>query len=263
MPETDAETTAPAPRRRFSIGRIAAWLAIAVAGLLALAIIAVFALNTDSGRRFLVGKLSGYETASGLKVELGRLDGSLYGKLTIRDLRISDPKGVFATAPQIDLDWRPFAFIRNHADIRSAAAPIIMLARLPELKPVPSDPNAPTLPDIDIDIGRLKVGRLILGAPITGTRRAMTLDAVAHIADGRAQITGNAAALDGGDRLALVLDAVPDQDRLIVDARLNAPAGGIVAGIAGLKQPLAAQIDGRGSWSSWQGKAVAALGGKA
>ena len=263
MPETDAETTAPAPRRRFSIGRIAAWLAIAVAGLLALAIIAVFALNTDSGRRFLVGKLSGYETASGLKVELGRLDGSLYGKLTIRDLRISDPKGVFATAPQIDLDWRPFAFIRNHADIRSAAAPIITLARLPELKPVPSDPNAPTLPDIDIDIGRLKVGRLILGAPITGTRRAMTLDAVAHIADGRAQITGNAAALDGGDRLALVLDAVPDQDRLIVDARLNAPAGGIVAGIAGLKQPLAAQIDGRGSWSSWQGKAVAALGGKA
>ncbi len=260
MAETDVETTAP--RRGFPVGRIAKWVAIALAALLALAVLAVFALNTDPGRRFLVSKLSGYETASGLKVELGRLEGSLYGKLTIRDLKISDPKGVFATAPRVDLDWRPFAFIRNHADIRSASAPLITLARLPELKPVPSDPNAPTLPDIDIDIGKLKVDRLVLGAPVTGTRRLMTLDAVAHIADGRAQITGNAAALDGGDRLALVLDAVPDQDRLIVDARLNAPTGGIVAGMAGLKQPLVARIDGRGSWSSWQGQAQAVLGGK-
>ncbi|MFA6114755.1 MAG: translocation/assembly module TamB domain-containing protein [Sphingomonas sp.] len=260
MAETEVETVAP--RRRFPVGRIAKWVAIVIAALLALAVLAAFALNTDPGRRFLVSKLSGYETASGLKVELGRLEGSLYGKLTIRDLKISDPKGVFATAPQVDLDWRPFAFIRNHADIRSASAPLITLARLPELKPVPSDPNAPTLPDIDIDIGKLKVDRLVLGAPVTGTRRLMTLDAVAHIADGRAQITGNAAALDGGDRLALVLDAVPDQDRLIVDARLNAPAGGIVAGMAGLTQPLVARIDGRGSWSSWQGQAQAMLGGK-
>lgn len=258
---TEIETAAPAPRR-FTVGRVVKWVAVTIATLLALAVLAVVALNTDPGRRFLVGKLSGYQLASGLKIELGRLDGSLYGKLTIRDLKISDPKGVFATAPQVDLDWRPFAFIGNHADIRSASAPLITLARLPELKAVPSDPNAPTLPDIDIDIGTLKVDRLVLGAPVTGTRRLMTLDAVAHIADGRAQITGNAAALDGGDRLALKLDAVPDQDRLIVDARLNAPAGGIVAGMAGLKQPLIAQIDGRGSWSSWQGKAQALLGGK-
>ena len=260
MAEIDVETVAP--RRRSPIGRIAKWAAIVIAALLALAVLAVFALNTDPGRRFLTGKLSGYETASGIKVEFGRLEGSLYGKLTIRDLKVSDPKGVFATAPRVDLDWRPFAFIRNHADIRSATAPLITLARLPELKAVPSDPNAPTLPDIDIDVGKLKVDRLVLGGPVTGTRRLMTLDAVAHIADGRAQITGNAAALDGGDRLALVLDAVPDQDRLIVDARLNAPAGGIVAGMAGLKQPLVARIDGRGSWSAWQGKAQAALGGK-
>ncbi|MEG3152408.1 translocation/assembly module TamB domain-containing protein [Sphingomonas sp. ZT3P38] len=257
---TDEIALEPAPRRTPLAWRIAKWLGVVIAALLVLAVLAVFALNTAPGRRFVVSQFSGYETASGLKVEFGGIDGSLYGKLAIRDLRISDPKGVFATAPLVDLDWRPFAFLRNHADIRSATARTVTLARLPELKPTPSDPNAPLLPDIDIDIGRLKVDRLILGAPVTGVRRVMTLDTVAHIADGRAQITGNAAALDGGDRLVLNLDAVPDQNRLILDARLTAPTGGIVAGMAGLKQPLVARITGRGNWADWQGKAEAMLG---
>jgi len=257
------ETDTPAPATRPSPGwRVAKWIAIVVAGLLALAALALLALNTDPGRRFLVNRLSGYQTTSGLKIEVGRLEGSLYGKLTLRDLRISDPRGVFATAPQVDLDWRPFAYARGHVDIRSASAPLITLARLPALKPVPSDPNAPTLPDLDIDIGRLKIAKLVLGAPVTGAPRVMTLDTDAHIANGRAQIHGSAAALDAGDRLALTLDAVPDQDRLIIDARLLAPTGGIVAGMAGLTQPLAAQIAGRGSWSAWQGRAQATLGGQ-
>ncbi|GAA0316386.1 translocation/assembly module TamB domain-containing protein [Sphingomonas oligophenolica] len=257
--ETDSSAVAAQPALA---RRIAKWAGIAVAAMLALVALALLAIDTGPGRRFLVDRLSGYETASGLKVEFSRLDGSLYGKLTIRDLRISDSKGVFATAPQIDLDWRPFAFIRNHVDVRTASAPLITLARLPALKPVPSNPNAPTLPDLDIDIGRLEIARLVLGAPVTGTRRVMTLDGDAHIADGRAQIHGNAAALDAGDRLALTLDAVPDQDRLILDARLVAPTGGIIAGMAGLTRPLIVQIAGRGSWSSWQGSARARLGGQ-
>ena len=68
---------------------------------------------------------------------------SLYGKLTIRELRLSDPKGVFASSPRIDLDWRPFAFVNNHVDVRSATTPLFTLGRLPELKETPSDPNAP------------------------------------------------------------------------------------------------------------------------
>ncbi|MEO9131911.1 MAG: hypothetical protein ABI240_11955, partial [Sphingomonas sp.] len=261
----DMETSAPAPDQATRSGltwRIAKWAGIVVAGLLVLAALTLLVLNTAPGRRFLVDRLSGYETATGLKIAVGGLDGSLYGKLTIRDLSISDTKGVFATAPQVDLDWSPFAFARSHVDIRSARAPLITLARLPVLKPVPSDPNAPTLPDLDIDIGTLKIAKLVLGAPITGTRRVMTLDGDVHIADGRAQLHSKAAALDGGDRLALTLDAVPDQDRMILDARLLAPTGGIVAGMAGLTQPLAVQIAGRGSWSAWQGRAQATLGGQ-
>jgi len=255
------ETEAAALHRSLPM-RILKWLAIAVAAVLTFAVIAVFALNTGPGRRFLVYKFSGYQTASGMKFEVGGLDGSLYGNLVIRDLKISDPKGVFATAPRVALDWRPFAFIRNHADIRSANAALVTLDRMPALKPTPTDPNAPLLPDIDIDIGQLTIDKIVLGAPVTGSRRIMNFDGGVHIADGRAQLAAKAAALDAGDRLALTLDAVPAKDRLILDATLNAPSGGIVAGMAGLHQPLVAHVGGSGAWSSWNGKAKATLGGQ-
>ncbi|MES1972331.1 MAG: translocation/assembly module TamB domain-containing protein [Pseudomonadota bacterium] len=261
MGRVQGDQAAAATRRPLG-RRIALWAGIVVAALAAFAALALLVLDTAPGRRFLVGQLSGYETASGLKFELGSVDGSLYGKLVIRDLRVGDPKGVFATAPRIDLDWRPFAYLRSHIDVRSATAPLITLARLPELKAVPSDQNASLLPDLDIDIGRLRVDRLVLGAPVVGTRRSATLDAAIHIVDGRVRLDGRAAALDGGDRVALLLDAVPDQDRLVAKAVLNAPADGIIAGMGGFSQPLVARIDGRGSWASWTGSAAASLGGR-
>lgn len=242
--------------------RIAAWVGGAALALLLLLGIALVGLNTDPGRRFLVDRISAFQTQSGLRFQVGRIEGSIYGRMTLRDLRVSDTKGVFAIAPRIDLDWRPFAYLNNHVDIRSATAPLVTLMRLPALKPVPTDPNAPILPDIDIDVGRLNIDRLVLEAPVSGARRVATLEGQAKIADRRAQARANAAVLGGGDRLRLVLDAVPDDDRLSIDLALNAPAGGVIAGMAGLKAPLAVQVGGRGSWTAWNGRAQAVLGGQ-
>ncbi|MEI9850892.1 MAG: hypothetical protein WDN24_08565 [Sphingomonas sp.] len=86
------------------------------------------------------------------------------------------------------------------------------------------------------------------------------LSGSAHLADGRAVIVADGAS--GGDRLALRLDAVPDQDRLDIAVRLAAPADGLVAGLAGLEKPLTFSIAGEGSWTLWQGKAVSTLGGE-
>ena len=61
-----------APRRPIAV-RIAIWSAIATATLVVVAVLAVFALDTGPGRRFLVDRLSGYQTASGLKVDVGGL----------------------------------------------------------------------------------------------------------------------------------------------------------------------------------------------
>ncbi|WP_374942698.1 translocation/assembly module TamB domain-containing protein [Sphingomonas sp.] len=246
--------------------RILKWVGVAILGLVALAGIVLFGINTDPGRRFVADRIGGYVTASGLNIRVGRIDGSLYGKMVLSDLRVSDPKGVFLTSPRLDVDWRPFAYAKNHIDVRALSAGLVTLARRPELKATPSDPNAPLLPDLDIDVNRITISRFVIGAPVTGQTHVLSIDGQAHIADRRAQLVANAQALRspgvaGGDRLVLRLDAVPDEDKLDVNVKLQAPVGGVVATMAGLKAPLAVSVDGRGGWQSWAGRATATLGG--
>lgn len=246
--------------------RILKWIGIAIGALLLLLVAVVFGINTDPGRRFVADQLGDYNTAGGLNIKVGRIDGSLYGRMVLTDVRVSDPKGVFITSPRLDVDWRPFAFLNNHVDVRSLQSELITMARNPQLIAQPSDPNAPLLPDLDIDIERLRVARFVMEPPVAGRRHVGRIEGAAHIADRRAQLTVDAAALRGagvagGDTLRLRLDAVPDDNKLDLDARLFAPAGGLVASMAGTKAPLTAVIGGKGSWASWQGKAVASLGG--
>jgi len=253
------------------LGRRRARAAAKYSGFVLLAILVlllgVFAwLNTDLGRRYVVRQINALETASGLDIQVGRIEGSVFGELTLRDLRLSDPKGLFFVAPEAKMDWRPFAYLRNHIDIKGLEIPRARLMRLPELRA--GDPNAPLLPNIDIDIGRLQVDRIMVDPAVTGYRHLLTLKGSAKIADGRAQLaldTGAIAApgLPGGDKLVLRLDAVPEANRLDMGLRLEAPANGFVAKLAGLDQPLSADVNGKGSWADWHGRARAVLGGKA
>ncbi|KTT71407.1 translocation/assembly module TamB domain-containing protein [Sphingomonas endophytica] len=248
--------------------RVLKGIGIAILVLVMLIVAIVLGINTDPGRRFVSDQIGGYTTASGLNIKVGRIDGSLYGRMRLSDVRISDPKGVFLTSPRLDIDWRPFAFVNNHVDVRSVASQLITLRRNPELKPStePTDPNAPLLPDLDIDIGRLQVARFVMEPGVSGARHIARFDGQAHIADRRAQLQVDAVALRapgvaGGDIARVRLDAVPDDDKLDLNVKLNAPAGGVIAQLAGLKAPLTASIDGRGSWKAWQGRAIATLGG--
>jgi translocation and assembly module TamB len=244
---------------------VAKWVAIVLLGLVLVVALLVFGLNTQPGRRFVADQISGYTLANGVSLKVGRIEGSIYGAMRLRDVRITDQRGVFATSPVIAVDWRPFAFVRNHVDVRSLTSPLVRVARLPELKPVPDD--GPLLPDIDIDIGRIAVERIDLAPPVSGARRIARLDGRVHIADRRAQVVAGggtlaAAGVLGGDRFAMTLDAVPEANRFDLDFKLAAPRGGMVAGLAGLNAPLTASIDGRGTWAAWNGRAMATLGGR-
>lgn len=247
--------------------RILKWVLFLILGLVVLVGIVVLGINTDPGRRFVANRIGGYTTASGLNIKVGRIDGSLYGQMVLSDVRVADPKGVFLTSPKLAVDWRPFAFASNHVDVRTLSTELVTLARRPELKATPpGDPNAPLLPDLDIDVNRLHVGRLVLAKPVTGETHIVRIDGSVHIADRRAQLVADAAALRaagvaGGDTLHLKLDAVPERNTLDVDLKLNAPVGGVVATMGSLKAPLTATVGGRGSWQAWQGRAQAMLGG--
>ncbi|MBN8807748.1 MAG: translocation/assembly module TamB domain-containing protein [Sphingomonas sp.] len=241
------------------------WLAIVLAGLLALLTLVYVVLDTAPGHRFIVSQLARYTTETGLNIKVGRIRGSIYGRMELLDLRVSDPNGVFVTSPSATLDWNPFRFFGNHIDINELSAQTVTMTRAPALKP--GDPNAPILPDINVDIGKLRVDRLVLAKSVTGDPHLIRFDGSVHIAERRAQIVANADALRGpgilgGDKLRLRLDAVPDKDRLGINVVLDAPGDGVVAAMSGVKASLQVRIGGQGDWKSWRGKGLATLGGQ-
>ncbi len=267
--DRDAPLSEPAgevesPHRSTAL-RIAKWAAIVVVALVALVGIALLGLNTGPGKRFIIKQIEAMEFENGMAIGIGGIDGSIYGAMTVRDFTLSDPKGVFLTSPSMTMDWRPFAFIGNHVDVRSLTTPLVTLQRMPEFNETPPS-DEPLLPDLDIDVGTLRVDRFVAEEAVSGERRVATMTGNMHIADGRAQMKFDAGTiagegLAGGDKLALILDAVPEDNRLDIDVDLQAPGDGVIAALAGLTEPLSVKVAGKGDWARWDGQLAVDLAG--
>lgn len=245
--------------------RLRRWIAWALLGLVVLSGLVLAGLNTGAGHRLVARQLSDMTFANGLRIEVRRIEGSLYGETRLVDLVAYDTKGPFLRAPRVDLDWRPFAFLSNHIDVRSATAPTVVLQRVPAFNV--TDPDAPLLPDIDIDVGRLQIDRLVSESAVSGERRMLRLTGSAKIADRRAQIAAQAVTLaapggQAGDRLDLVLDAVPEKNRLALKLAVDAPKGGVIAALSRIEGPLSLRLDGSGDWARWDGSLAAVYAGK-
>src|SRR3546814_7507430 len=74
-----------------------------------------------------ISQIEKYEFENGMKIGIGRLDGSLYGRMIVRDFTLSDPQGVFLRSPELRVDWRPIRYLANHIDVRSATAKTLVM----------------------------------------------------------------------------------------------------------------------------------------
>src|SRR5207253_4307828 len=105
----------------------------AFVALLFLFAVAIVLLDTAPGHRFIIDRIGKFETASGLRVRIGRIDGSIFGKSQLRNVAVSDQRGVFLTSPNIKLDWAPGAWLENKLDVESLTAERVNLIRIPKL----------------------------------------------------------------------------------------------------------------------------------
>lgn len=254
MAEEAIETTPVKARRK---GRWQAWVLGAALAALAIVVGALVWLDTAAGHRFLITRIERIAPASGLKIRVGAIEGSIYRKAVLRDLTLSDPRGAFLDARRVELDWWPFAWLSNRLDIDRLAIPAATLHKLPRLNP--STEQGPILPDFDIRLMEFSVGRLTVAKGIAGPERIATLRGDADIRSGRAIIDFDARVLDGDDALKFTLDSRPDDDRFRLDGVLNAPAGGVLAAMLGTKQDANLSLSGKGGWTRWDGQATATL----
>ena len=61
--------------------------------LLGLAALALLALDTPFGHRFIADRIAAFAPPSGLRIAIGRIEGSIYGQAQLRDVSLADPQG--------------------------------------------------------------------------------------------------------------------------------------------------------------------------
>ena len=248
----DAPTPVPAKRRNW--GRIVVG---AVAGLVLLTLAALGLIDTGIGHRLLTDSIAGMTPSNGLRYSIGRIEGSIYGKAVLIDVRVRDRRGLVFSAPRAELDWAPLRWFVNRLDITSLHVADATLARLPQT--MPSTRKGPILPGFGIRIGALTIDRLIVAPAVTGVRRVGRVQARADLHAGRA-LVDLAAVVAGSDALRIHLDAEPDRNRLELDAQARGGAAGVLAKLSGFAKPIALDVAGKGTWAAWRGTAVADVG---
>ncbi|MDP3550687.1 MAG: translocation/assembly module TamB domain-containing protein [Novosphingobium sp.] len=255
LPAAPARSRSAAFLRGFT-RRVAILLVAGVALLLA----ALMVLDSSLGHRLVADRIAAITPGSGLRIEIGRIDGSIYGEAKLRDIRVSDPEGVFLTIPEAELDWRPLSWLQRGLDVRLLALHRGMLRRAPRLRPS-EDPDAPILPDFDIRVDKLVIDNLTVSEAMAGQKRRVDVLAKADIRGGNAIVDVDAV-FGGKDKIAFRLDSEPDRDKFDLRLVYDAPKDGVIAAIAGVKSDIKARVFGSGGWSRWDGIAYATQDGR-
>ena len=246
----------PLPTRPASAWRrVLRWGGGIVAALFLALVGGVLILDSPLGERFIASRIAKQTFPNGLTITIGRIEGNIYGEAVLRDIRLSDPRGVFLTIPRAEIDWHPSGWLRNRLDIDSLVARRAVLRRLPEF--LPSTEDKPILPGFDIAIDRFEIDRLTLAPGVAGVR-SQRVDARGSVLVENRRLKLDAdARLGQRDRLVLRLDAEPDGNDFDLAADLTADEGGPLALLAGLERGYAARIRGAGTWQRWDGALVA------
>jgi len=120
--------------RRNWVRRLLTEFAVLMLVLMALAVGGLILLDTAPGHRFIVDRISQVETATGLRIRVARIEGSIYGTAKLKGVSVSDPQGVFLTSPEIMVDWAPGAWLYNSLHIDRLESPLVRVERIPKLR---------------------------------------------------------------------------------------------------------------------------------
>lgn len=227
-------------------------LSLALAGTLAGGLPATAqtpAEERDRFTAFLEDNLSG----AGRQVTVTGFRGAFSSRAEMDSLTIADDQGVWITLRDVVLDWNRLAVLRGEISINELSAAEIILDRAP-VAPEGDLPAAeaqgfalPELP-VSIDIARVAVERLTLGAPLLGEPVTATLQASARLAGGEGRATLDLLRLDAGQQAQVDLDIAYSNatGRTVINLLAEEGPGGIAGRLIGLPGTPALRLSVQG-----------------
>jgi translocation and assembly module TamB len=182
--------------------------------------------NTERGRAA-IERLT--QRLTGGHVTLIGLAGSFPSSLTLRELQLSDSRGVWLDAEQIAVQWHPWALLRREVRVDTLDAAHVAVERAP----VSSGPSGGPISLPTIAIGHFATDRLELGSPLAGVRTTLALHGggvLRSLEEAQADVVAQRVGGNGDYRVQFRFDA----RRMDATLHLVEPASGPLENLLGL-----------------------------
>jgi translocation and assembly module TamB len=192
--------------------------------------------QAQSDQSLLARLLSRALSTEEASVRIGAIDGALSSNAVIRDLQVSDRNGVWLQMDEARLVWNRAALFRGRVEVTALEIGRIEMRRRPAPSSAPPPPAAgdePLLPEtpVKIVVSKFALRELALGEPVLGAAARLSAQGSASLGDPKEglQLDLRATRTDATGLFAVLLNFVPQTQRLRIDLNLQEPQGGLVA----------------------------------
>jgi len=226
-----------------------------------------YALQTNSGKRFLEEFISKTVASPDLKLKLESLDGLLPFRIELGTVQVSDKKGQWFEGKDILLEWEPLALLNPELNIVEISGKNIRVKRAPEssepaveIKTDPESSGKAFIKGVPIPVvlQKLKFEKISLGKELLGEQVLLKVESDGEYRDLKKGIQFNASVnrLDGVPAfLKANLGFNPIDGKIKLNVIAGEPKGGILVkklSLPGLPE-TEFRIQGEGTLNYWKG----------
>ncbi|ACJ01267.1 translocation/assembly module TamB domain-containing protein [Rhodospirillum centenum] len=239
------------------------WIVGTLLGLVVLAVAgALVWLSTPGGRETVLAQVE--PLVPGLEIE--GAEGGLFD-LGVARLTLADREGVWLTVEGARLDWSPLDLLTGTVQVDALTAGRVAVARAPVSDPDPepeTDAGPFSLP-VAVDVDRLALERVELGAALLGgTPALLTAGGQGSLPAGRlgGSVDLRVERIDESPGTAALRATYVPGTSLDLDLRLAEPAGGVLARLLEIpgRPPVDVAVTGEGPLTDWTGRLEASAG---
>jgi translocation and assembly module TamB len=251
------------------MNRALRWIGIGLAALILFVVVLVGGgllwLGSGFGHAWLTAEAVGALSDADTKARVAGLEGAVPFDLRLARLELADRDGVWLTVENATVDLDVAALLRGTVRVDRVTAGRILVARAPLPSTTPSSPSTepfslPHLP-VAIEVGRLDVPSIELGAPLLGEPASFTLGGNASLHLGRANAALSLLRLGSAPGKA-TLSLTLDDKTLALDLEAADGSGELMAKLdpdAG-RRPVTLTLKGEGPIAGWHGRLDAGAG---
>ncbi|WP_179954014.1 translocation/assembly module TamB domain-containing protein [Denitrobaculum tricleocarpae] len=249
---------------------ITSLLALPLLVLAAVGALLFLGTQTDLGRDMLRQQAEALiSEEDGLKLSLGKIDGSLLSDFKVARIALADKDGEWLIAEDLTVGWSPWELLNKRLSIAEVKLGSLEILREPHLPPSPAssdDGSGDTIPSLPVDVAlqTLQIDRIRLHEALAGQEAVFRLGLSLNApSEDRIRSEIDLRQLEGGEAmLAGLVEFHPVKDTLGVDITLSEPENGLLARTLELPGLPAVELTilGDGAITSWQGQLLAKAG---